>query len=124
MSGGNRKGPDNRGSMSGRGAGYCTGNDQPGIDNPGIPLIERLRDVCGSQFGWRGRVADRGREHRGVGFRNRWRSLRNSGAKAPEGEHEWLRSRAETLQSELKNINTRINNLHGATVEDSTRENK
>jgi len=33
---GDRTGPAGQGSRTGRGAGYCTGNAQPGFRNPGV----------------------------------------------------------------------------------------
>ena len=127
MTGGNRLGPNDRGSMSGRGAGYCAGNDRPGYANLDSTPTERLRGGGrGREFGrGRGRGAGRGGENRGAGFgfRNRWWPLRDSGA-SQEGESERLQIRAAELQTELDGINNRINNLTGTTSEDETGENK
>lgn len=48
---GNRKGPDNLGSKSGRGFGYCNGNSQPGFesDQPGRGMRKGKRQICGSR---------------------------------------------------------------------------
>ena len=37
MAGGDKRGPDGRGPMTGRGLGYCAGNDQPGYAADGFP---------------------------------------------------------------------------------------
>ena len=122
MAGGNRKGPDNRGSTSGRGAGYCAGYDRPGYDNLDFHADER---PGGGRIFGRGSVrrAGRGRLNRGAGFgfRNRWWSLRNLDA-SPEGERQRLQTHADELQTELDNINSRNNNLSGTTSEDNTGE--
>ena len=36
MPGGDGTGPNGQGSMTGRGAGYCTGYERPGFANPGF----------------------------------------------------------------------------------------
>ena len=124
MAGGNRKGPDDRSSMSGRGVGYCAGYDRLGYDNPDVSAGERPGG--GRLFGrGRGFSAGSGRGNRGGGFRSRNRFWpRRNFDNVPEGEKEWLQNRAEALQSELENINTRINHLSGAPSEEETGENK
>lgn len=37
MPGGNRKGPENEGPKTGRGLGYCAGNDHPGYEHDQKP---------------------------------------------------------------------------------------
>jgi len=70
MPGGDRTGPEGRGPKTGRGAGYCAGNDQPGFTEPGP------RGGGGFGFGFgRGRGAGwgwrRGGRVRGFGGRGR-----------------------------------------------------
>ena len=57
MPGGDRTGPVGAGPMTGRGVGFCSGNDAPGYMNPG--------------FG-RGRGFGRGFQGRGRGWRNQY----------------------------------------------------
>lgn len=70
---GDRTGPRGRGSRTGRGAGYCTGNDMPGYMKPG-PGLGRGRGMG------MGRGCGYGRD-RGFG-RGRW--LRRDGIYPPE----------------------------------------
>lgn len=64
MAGRDKRGPDGRGPMTGRGLGYCAGNDQPGYEADGAPAGR------GGGFGRRfGRGAGRG-NGRGRGFGN------------------------------------------------------
>lgn len=51
---GNRKGPENKGSQTGRGLGFCTSNDAPGYLNEDSPRL--------------GLGRGRGRGHRGRGM--------------------------------------------------------
>jgi hypothetical protein len=70
MPGGDRTGPRGMGSMTGRGAGYCSGSGNPGFVRPrsGLGLGQRL-GLRRAGF-VRGRRAGRGM---GTG-RGRWRS--------------------------------------------------
>ncbi len=64
MPGGDKRGPDERGPMTGRGLGYCAGNDRPGYATAEAPAGR------GGGFGRRfGRGAGRG-YGRGRGFGN------------------------------------------------------
>lgn len=73
MPGGNKKGPENEGPRTGRGLGYCAGNDQPGyLNETEEQEIGFARGRRGA--GWRnktGRGAGRNRrggETRGLGL--------------------------------------------------------
>ena len=73
MPGGDRTGPEGRGPRTGRGAGYCIGNEEPGYMDPGPRRgagfgfgFGRGR---GAGWGWRERGRGRGLGRRGRGFR-------------------------------------------------------
>lgn len=75
MPGGDKTGPEGRGPRTGRGAGYCAGNDQPGFAEPG----PRQGGGFGFGFGFgRGRGAGWGRRGggRGRGLGGRGRGFR------------------------------------------------
>ena len=60
---GDRTGPEGRGPMTGRGAGYCSGNDEPDVEN------ESPRRGFGFGFGLGGgRGLGRRGQGRGQGF--------------------------------------------------------
>ncbi len=75
MPGGDRTGPEGRGPRTGRGAGYCAGNDEPGSTESG----PRRGGGFGFGFGrgrgagWGGRGGGRGL---GLGGRGRGRGFR------------------------------------------------
>lgn len=97
MPGGDRTGPFGEGPMTGRGAGFCSGNDV----RRGAP--------CGRFSGRRG----------GMGFRRGFMTGGSAGryypgslsALSPEEERENLRREAEFLESELNGIRDRIGRL-------------
>lgn len=100
---GNRQGPWGAGPVSGRGAGWCAGNDRPGFANPTAR--------CGYGFGRRD-----GRswpfDNRATGRRG-W-SRYNYGMMVgpiPEQELPALKAQAQWLGEELAEINQRIDNL-------------
>ena len=101
---GDQTGPNGMGPMTGRAAGYCTGNGMPGFAN--------------SMFGNRGGFG------RGMGMGNRgggWRrggffhpfSFRNPGfAWQEEGnEKQWLENQQNALKQTLEQIQQRLDNL-------------
>ena len=108
---GDRTGPDGRGPMTGRRAGYCAGYNVPGHMNSTVP--------------------PRGGLGPGRGFRRGFRGGRGGGrgpyppaspdveipppvygpAPAPEQEVEYLEATAEQLERELKAIKDRIKEL-------------
>ncbi|NQU43721.1 DUF5320 domain-containing protein [bacterium] len=108
MPGGDRTGPLGAGSMTGRGAGYCAGNGAPGYGN-------RLGGFFGRSFGFGG--GGRGWRHwfHATGLPGRRRSggggaWAGSGY-APSDENEELRGHAQALESELKAIRQRLDEL-------------
>lgn len=112
---GNGTGPMGMGSMTGRGQGYCAGNNTPGAANGG---------------GWTGAGAGRGtgmgfaRGCRGAGGggRGMGRGARNMsfapgsgsgsfGNSDPEWEKRMLSDRADALQRELEGVKNRLNDM-------------
>jgi len=102
---GNRKGPLGLGPMTGRAAGYCSGNPAPGYTN-----------ATARRFLRRGAP----RRGRGFGFRFHWRADPveadgQSGPLAPTAQREEpldaLKAQAGHLREALDNIQRRIDNL-------------
>jgi len=102
---GNRKGPSGLGPMTGRAAGYCSGNPAPGYTN-----------ATARRFLRRGAP----RRGRGFGFRFRWRAGPTeadgqSGPLSPTAQREEpldaLKAQAGHLREALDDIQRRIDNL-------------
>jgi len=120
---GNRRGPEGAGPMTGRGLGYCSGNDQPGFTADEVPQGAgrgfRNGKGRGPGFG-RGQGRGRGMEYgRAVG-----RSRGAYYASAAENEREDFNSQeskdreitrleniANTLSSELEIAKNKIDEL-------------
>lgn len=114
MPGGDRRGPSGFGPMSGRGMGYCAGNDRPGYA-AGAGFRGRGFGRMGGGYGAGGM---------GRGFRNRFYAAPVPPAPAygygyqqnypeftPQQEIEMLRSDARNLENEMKAVNDRISEL-------------
>lgn len=113
MPGGDRTGPTGAGPMTGRGAGYCTGNPVPGCANAGFGG----RDGFGRGMGRGG-----GRGRRNWFFATGLPGWFSTGQAAGYGpaysgpvtdaqQLEALRSQAEFLEDSLGNIRRRIEEL-------------
>ncbi|MBD3423181.1 MAG: hypothetical protein GF417_01900 [Candidatus Latescibacteria bacterium] len=106
MPGGDRSGPRGMGPMTGRGAGYCTGNNVPGYMNPypggGFGRGRGWGMGRGGGFGW-GRGYGRGW---GAGYAPY--AVPPAGANPAESEEEYLTREAEYLKSRLDEINKRL----------------
>jgi len=111
---GDRTGPSGRGAMIGRGAGYCSGDQNPGFNSsPNNYQARGRRNNPGFQSNRAG----------GRGWRNMfyasglpgWLRLGNWFSPQPSqragSEEEELRYRADTLQSELNSIRQRLDEL-------------
>lgn len=121
MPGGDRTGPMGQGAMTGRRAGYCTGANTPGFQNP-APGGGGFGGGWGRGFGGRGRGGGRGLLGRGGGRGWRhgyhatgqpgWMRFAGAGPAASgddsEQEQRRLRERARALQAELDQIQTRL----------------
>jgi hypothetical protein len=128
MPAGDRTGPMGMGPMTGRGAGYCGGYDDPGWANPGP------RRAFGLGWGRGGLRAGGGGWGRGFRHRNwyyatgipgwarsgyapawgappAWGYRPYAGAPSREEETEFLRQQAEWLKEQLDAIGQRIEEL-------------
>jgi len=108
MPGGDRTGPLGQGPRTGRGLGYCTGNEQPGY-------------TSSPPYGWWGR-GFRGQRpgFGGHGRRNRfydtgryqWERGAYPVPAVPQGEDiESLKAQAQELQEALQKIQTRLDEI-------------
>lgn len=126
MPGGDRTGPMAEGPMTGRGAGFCAGNDRPGYAEPGYAGFGRGR---GLGLGFRvGRGAGGGRGF-GRGFRSGYGRgfARVAGFRAnaanydaypspyygdqPIDEKQYLRQAADNLKKDLADIEKRLKDI-------------
>ena len=119
---GDRTGPQGMGPMTGRGAGFCTGNNAPGYMNPGPGMGMR-------RGGGRGMGMGGGGARGGWGNRNWFRATGLTGwmragmgapwgmggvaEPTPEQEVEMLRAQASELESALGQINQRLDEIQG-----------
>ena len=104
MPGGDRTGPTGRGPMTGRGAGYCAGNPDPGYAKPGY----------GRGFGrGLGRGFGRGYWGRGRGFSRRGNYPEPYYHPEPTKEEEksYLEKMVKGLEEEIKAIRERIQEI-------------
>jgi hypothetical protein len=105
MPGGDRKGPRGEGPQTGRGEGYCEGNDQPGY------AVPRLAQRLGLGFRWGGRGRGRGRRAN-TGYRQGpGRGRFSSQPVSKDQEAGFLKAQAEELQKTLQDIQSRIDKL-------------
>lgn len=98
MPGGDRTGPMGAGPQTGRGLGYCSGNNQPGYENQ-APAFR-------GGFG-------RWNRGPGRGWRNRFFATGASGWVSPTPEQETtdLKTQVELLKTQLDAIQKRIEEL-------------
>lgn len=121
MPGGNRRGPAGEGPMTGRGAGYCSGNDQPGYMSGGIGRGMGMRRGGGFGGGRMNRFnagfgLGRGGRFGGYGIDPGYRGYGYSDiARSPEelagDEKSILTAQAEILQRDLEAIKKRLDSL-------------
>jgi hypothetical protein len=115
MPGGDRTGPMGLGPMTGRRAGYCAGNNQPGFATPAPGYGRRAgyRQFGFYQFGGRGRGGGFGWHHvyDATGLPGWARAGITPPASLPEQELAGLKNEAEQLKGELEAINRRIEEL-------------
>ena len=110
---GDGSGPQGAGAMTGRGAGYCAGNNVPGFQNGGAGFGKR---GCRRGYGNGGNAAMRGAMN-GAGMRGNRFQFKQTGLTgwqragmamnpaADADSQEMLRKRADVLQMELGRIN-------------------
>lgn len=116
---GDRRGPEGRGSMTGRGLGYCAGNDRPGFA-AGVPqgAGRGLRNGGGFGPGFgRGRRFNRACVSRGYGFNrglgyapvSQSENLDSSGDRSRETAR--LENLANSLANELEIVKNQLEDL-------------
>ena len=126
---GDRTGPEGRGSMTGRGAGYCAGNEAPGYANPTGRLgMGRGQSMGGGRGGGRGAGRGMGRGAgmgRGRGFGRGYypdpgfgreyypdsRTIPVYQEPSPEEERSYLENLLKTIESEMNDVKARIKEL-------------
>ncbi len=118
---GNRTGPRGDGPMTGRGAGYCAGNDRPGFASSeygrgfGRGMGQGRGMAYGRGRGFQGRGYGRGMGYDGPGFREPdpyySRTVPVYREPSQEEEKKYLEDVVKDLEAELENVKTRINEL-------------
>ncbi len=124
MPGGDKTGPNGQGATSGRGAGYCTGNDVPGYMNPEQGRGAGIgRGQCGSGRGMgrgqggsgRGMGRGQGGAGRGMGRgggRGFWsRFGARMGFASQRDDVQTLEAQAGDLKAQLEQITSQIDRL-------------
>jgi len=98
---GDRTGPSGEGPTTGRGMGYCTGNDRPGFDDPrsnwGRGFGRRFQGGMG--YGWRA----------GFGFRHGYGSY-NPGNIVDVSEKTLIENEIRILKDQLSALEDRLSN--------------
>ncbi len=104
MPGGDRTGPMGAGPMTGRGAGYCGGQNAPGYAQPGNRLgLAFRRGFGGGRRGWCHR-------YYATGFPG-WRRSGYYTAPSQEQNLAWLDQEAERLKEQLDFISQQIEEI-------------
>ena len=109
MPGGDRTGPMGRGSMTGRGAGYCAGFPSAGYAKT-IPERGFARNVGGRGFG------------KNFGCRGGFRWINQnvvSSVSTSQEEAKLLRRQASLMKNEMDSINGRIKELESRVVQEN-----
>lgn len=121
---GDKTGPEGRGPLTGRQAGYCAGNDRPGSYEPRYGRgLGRGRGFFGFGRG-AGSGFGLGRGRRGVRqfFGRGFDSGRYNNFYQPEFEEETeetvLKSQADYLKQQLENVSKRLSELISAKKQD------
>lgn len=101
MPGGDRTGPMGMGPMTGRGAGFCAGNNRTG---------------WGHRFFGRGMGFRRGGRGGGFGFRSRFGgagavNFPETAARTQDDEKQWLQDRTRALEMELEQLRRRMDSM-------------
>lgn len=103
MPGGDRTGPRGAGPMTGRGAGYCGGNDMPGYAQLGNRMGLAFRRGFGGGRGWHHR-------YNATGLPG-WQRVIINPAPSQEQDLTWLTQEASQLKEQLDALNRRIDEL-------------
>lgn len=108
---GDRRGPDGRGPLTGRRAGYCAGENVPGYANEQVPPMGMGRGF--GRGGGRGRGRGGGRGW-GRGRQGPYPDYVPPPVQAPvvaQDEVAYLEGAAESLEADLKAVKDRIKEL-------------
>ena len=108
---GDRRGPDGRGPMTGRRAGYCAGYDVPGYANDRVPPMGMGRGLGRGGGLGRGRGGGRGR---GRGRPHPYPDYEPAPVQAPlspQDETSYLEDAAKRLEADLTAVKDRIKEL-------------
>ena len=97
---GDRTGPSGEGPTTGRGMGYCTGNDHPGFDNP--------RSIGGRGYGRRHGGTGYGRGA-GIGFRHGYGNYYH-GNVTDVSEKTLIENEIRILKDQLSALEDRLSN--------------
>ena len=102
---GDKTGPNGQGSKTGRGAGYCSGNNEPGCTTAGGR--GGMRGPGGRRGSGGGRGMGRGlKQGRGQGLRQR---LSDVSDVAPSSQDEALGRKAQELEQQIAEIKNQLN---------------
>ena len=114
---GDRTGPEGQGPKTGRGAGYCAGNEAPGYANP-TGRLGMGRGMRGGRGGGRGAGRGMGRgagmgQGRGFGRGNYTdsRTIPVYQEPSPEEERSYLENLLKTIENEMNDVKARIKEL-------------
>jgi hypothetical protein len=102
---GDRTGPRGAGPGSGRGQGYCQGNDAPGFVDPAFGRGRGWRRNWGSGFGWRHCIFSSGRKggyYPGVDALNKEEALQ-----ALKAEADWLERDLDAVRARIQELETK-----------------
>ncbi len=108
---GDATGPGGMGPMTGRGAGYCSGNDAPGFATPGFG---RGRGIGGGR-GWRNMFYATGLRgwRRPVGYGAPYAGPGPYSAADPQAQKQDLQSQVSFLETALEFVKKRLTDLEG-----------
>lgn len=112
MPAGDNTGPEGMGPRTGRGAGYCAGNDAPGFAEPGFGYGRGRGRGRGFANAPRQGFGFRGRPRRGMGYRAAPPVYPGAYEYTEEQEAADLKAQAGWLQQQLDAITKRIAELN------------
>ena len=102
---GDRTGPGGAGPASGRGLGYCQGNDAPGFSNQAYGRGRGWRRSWGGGFGWRHRTFSFGRS--GRGFPGVDALNKEDALQALKSEADWLERDLDAVRARIQELETK-----------------
>ena len=107
---GDRTGPDGMGSMTGRGMGFCSGNERPGYTNTGFGRGRGFgRGFRGRSFGSRRGFGRGFGPGQGFGFRSV--PYYENRPMTKEEEKQMLKEEAKNIEQEQKDLIEELNSI-------------